>query len=133
MSGHLISLSNFKKISALGTGTLGKSYLTQEKSSHSLFVVKTTSEFSAEADRLIPELEKLASVQHPCLLSLTGYSLPNPAKKKPLAISLPHCQDGSLASIIESKRPLSKVCRLKILIGVAEAVRYLHELSIGHR
>jgi serine/threonine protein kinase len=133
MGSHLVSLSSYKKIKGLKSGPLGKSYLTQEKTTQELFVVKTLAEITTESDDLISGLEFLANIQHPAILPLHGYSVPVPAKKAPLAIWTKYCQGGSLEALFEAGKPVSNGMRLKILFGVAEGLRHLHSVGIAHR
>jgi hypothetical protein len=132
MVSHVCLLSNYKKIQSLESGAFGKSYLTQDRLTDAYFVIDMIPGTESDGDSLVQELERLASLDHPALLSPIAFALPNAAKKKPFAIVRPHSPFPSLASIIESKQPLSPVCRLKILFGVAEGLRHLHEWGIGY-
>jgi hypothetical protein len=133
MRSHIVLLSAYKKVRVIGSGSFGKSYLTHDRETQSYYVVKTISNESMDLDRLFPELEQIVSVRHPAVVPFVSYSPPNPAKRKPLAVATPYYASGSLATVIASKQPIPNLYRLKILFGVAEAVRYLHELGRPHR
>jgi serine/threonine protein kinase len=133
MSSHQVSLSSFKKLKTLRSTPLGKSYLTQEKTTQEFYVVKTITDVPVETESLVPELEFLSNIEHPVLLSFSGYALPNPAKKAPLAVCSRFIEGISLASLFESKTPITNGIRLKILFGVAECLRHLHVTGCTHR
>jgi serine/threonine protein kinase len=133
MSSHLVSLSAFKKLKGLKSSPHGKSYLTQDKTTQECFIVKTLADITTDNGDLVPGLEFLANVEHPVLLSLHGYSVPNPAKKAPLAICTRFFPEGSLASLFESKKPITNGFRLKVLFAIAEGLRHLHAIGIAHR
>jgi serine/threonine protein kinase len=130
---HVVSLARFEKVRAIGVGSFGKSYLTQSKTQPSFYVVKTIPDVSMEPTPLSAHLERLCNVQHPAVLAVSGYSLPVPAKKRPLAVLTPFLSDGSLAALLESRREIKNVTRLKVLFGVAEGIRHLYHLQIPHR
>jgi serine/threonine protein kinase len=133
MASRALQLANFKKIKVLGSTSLGKSYLTQERTTQELFVVKTFKDVTNESDERLDWVDFLVHIEHPALLSIYGYSLPNTARKKPLAFCTRYCPDGSLAGLLESKKTITNGSRLKILFGIAEALRHLHTVGITHQ
>jgi serine/threonine protein kinase len=121
---HLIRPSNYEKLCSIGTGSLGKAYKVRNKQDQLLYVIK----FVAQADPGVqPAIQRFFSLSHPALLPISGYA---PAgKKHPFAIVSPFVPSGSLLHA----QSLSDETKLKILFGVAEAMRYIESLGLSPR
>jgi hypothetical protein len=129
ISAHCISTSNYEKIRLLGEGGVGATYLAQERSTSTHFVITFAKHAPENAAALI---ESLIGVTHPRLLSPTGFAPPSADRHRPLAICTPYRPNGSLAGLLRSGANLTPLNKLKILFGVAEAIRHLHSIGIVH-
>jgi serine/threonine protein kinase len=127
----LLSASSFDKIKSIGAGTLGKSYLARHKTTQANVVIKFL-KTAPDAPVFSRFMGQLSSISHPSLLSITGISLPDSKKNRPAAIFTDYLAKGSLHAIISSHTTLDIVTKTNILLGAAEAIRFLHRLGIYH-
>jgi serine/threonine protein kinase len=104
--------------------------LTQERGTSNHFVITFAKHATTDVS---PLLEHLCGVSHRRLLSPTGFSLPNADRHRPLAICTPYYPNGSLAAVLESGTRLKLFDCLKILFGIAEAIRHLHSIGVNHQ
>ena len=128
-----ISPSHFEKVRHIEGGGRGKSYLVRERSTQTLFAIKFLKSEMSSNEEIYSHLDKISRVRHNRILPIVGYSFPEPSKKRPLSIVTKFIESGSLHSYIDKIDELSNLVKMKILLGIAEGMRYLHEFDIVHQ
>ena len=128
----LISPSHFEKVKFLGSGSVGKVYLTRNKKNGQLFAIKFVRHCDLPNEETKKSLERLASISHTCLSSIVGISLSDPEKKRPLSLVTRAADNGALDEFLSTKGTMCDDDKMKILFGVAEGMRHLEENGITH-
>jgi tRNA A-37 threonylcarbamoyl transferase component Bud32 len=135
----VLDLSCYKKVKVLGQGHFGTVQLVENVTRRERFAVKEISVSPPfDQSRLFREIEILASLNHPCIINIMGYSLPS--KDHQFAcIATEFAANGSLEDILERIRAGNAPgfwthenisC---ILIGLVLGMRYVHSQDIIHR
>lgn len=127
-----ISPSHFEKVRQLGSGSIGKVYLAKEKSTQKQYAIKFIKTDITNNDEIIQLIDVVSQIHHPAVLRPYGYSLPDQAKKRPMSIVTDYQEKGSLDTLLQKPDALTDYSRMKILFGIAEALRFLHENSFVH-
>lgn len=130
---------------SIGEGSFGKVYIAHQASDDKLYAVKilNTEKGMNGHDQMLFMRESLIlhKLKHPCIVEFIGVnfqSFTDPSKLSPSIITeyLPH---GSLKTILDQeKRALAdfnwtSTKKLINLIGIACAMKYLHEQGVIHR
>ena len=129
---QVISPSHFEKIRKLGIGSLGKVYLAKQKTTNIDYAIKFIKVECDDNSSIANYLENLNRIKHPRILPIFGLSYPDPSKKRPFSIVTNFQKNGSLLNIIKNPEVFTNLVKMKIIFGVAEAMRYLHEFHIIH-
>ena len=131
----LFKEDDFNKIGKLPENGYSESYLAEVKSDKRKVVLKYAKLMSEEAcnsdgsakksfyDQLH---EKASTLLHPCLCPIEGYTVPT-EKRIPIIISS-YCKNGPLNN--ESMNRLSQSKKWIVAIGIASAIKYLHQQDI---
>lgn len=127
-----ISPSHFEKVRQLGSGIIGKVYLAKEKSTQKQYAIKFIKTDLLNNEEISQIINMVSQVHHPAVLRPYGYSLPDQAKKRPMSIVTDYKERGSLETLLQNPGELTDYSRIKILFGIAEALRFLHENSFVH-
>lgn len=127
-----ISPSHFEKVNQLGSGTIGKVYLAKEKSTQQEFAIKFIKTEIMNNNEIIQYINEISQVYHPIILRPFGYSLPDHSKKRPMSLVTNFQNNGSLSFLLQNPNELTDFRKLKILFGIAEGLRYLHENHFVH-
>ncbi|OHT04313.1 hypothetical protein TRFO_28198 [Tritrichomonas foetus] len=129
----LISPSHFEKVRQLGSGSTGKVYLVKEKTTQSNYVIKFIKTEVSDNSIIQSHLDKISRVKHNRILPLIGYSYPDSTKKRPLSLVTKYQENGSLFSNLQKLEGFSNLQKMKIIFGICEALRYLHDFQIVHQ
>ncbi|OHS99803.1 hypothetical protein TRFO_33674 [Tritrichomonas foetus] len=134
-----ISPSKFEKVRLIGSGSIGKVYLVKEKATGRQCAIKFLKNDITDTNLINHTIETVCKLRHISILSPIGFSLPEVSKKRPMSIVSEYQPNGSLASliknsdIINTKSTVSPAAvKINILFGIAEGLRYLHELKLVH-
>lgn len=152
----IISPSHFEKVQLLGSGSYGKSYLVKEKSSKHICSIKfinnsiifpsqsknNENQSSDQNSQLVNIVENIShivdsisKINHTAILSPRGYSPPDNSKKRPMAIVTEYQENGNLFNYLPKFQSADKSqvsIQLKILFGIIEGIRHLHENQFIH-
>jgi hypothetical protein len=135
----VLDLSCYSKVKEIGRGKFGVVKLVKDDASGEELAVKYI-EGGPDFDcgKLVREVSILASLNHPCIVKIVGWSLPNEECKKS-RIAMEYVSNGSLESV------LSRVSRNDIptfwthenitcmIVGLVLGMKYLHSKNIIHR
>ncbi|XP_020584534.1 probably inactive leucine-rich repeat receptor-like protein kinase At5g48380 [Phalaenopsis equestris] len=118
----MASTNDFSKENIIGSGRTGTMYRATLPDGSS-FAVKRLQESSQHSEsQFIAEMNTLGSVRHPNLLPLLGFCV---AKKEKLLV-YKHMPNGSLYDSLHRNDSLDWPLRLKISIGAAKGLAWLH-------
>lgn len=140
LSSHVITLDDFELFDGqkIGEGGFGKVYKGREKATGKIVAIKFMQVDSNQAVSFIREVDIPSQINHPAILPMIGFSLPEGNKKSIIVTQF--MQHGSLGDYIQDfwagrRAPdgWSDVIIGKALYGTAEAVRFLHSHQILHR
>ncbi|EPS71474.1 hypothetical protein M569_03280 [Genlisea aurea] len=128
-----VATRNFRNDTVLGEGGFGKVYKgwldSRNGTSSAIAVKKLNSESLQGFQEWQSEVNFLGNLSHPHLVNLLGYCW----EDKDLLLVYEFMQKGSLENHLfgrgSSVRPLPWEMRLKILIGAARGLAYLHSLD----
>ncbi|KAH7294553.1 hypothetical protein KP509_27G007000 [Ceratopteris richardii] len=116
---------------ALPKGTLGNSFKVDLKSGES-YVVKQLANVSIGEGAFDEKMRKLGSQQHENLMPITAYFC---GREEKLLIT-EHMDNGSLLSRLRDnaagKKSLTWDTRVRIAIGAAKGIKYLHDHKLAH-
>lgn len=142
LQARIISLKTFTKVKSLGSGGFASVYCARDNVTEQLVAVKElTTDLSdpQQAKFFQREVDILAKIQHPTLLSLYGYSEYKQGSDEPAAILTLYMENGSLLSLINAERqkkaPAGWTWTKKFIViyGIAAGLMYLHNNRIIHR
>jgi serine/threonine protein kinase len=134
-----IDLNAYEKVKDLGRGSFGTVRLVRDKSNGAKLAVKYLQggpEF--DCGRLFREVGILASLNHPCIIKIVGWSLPNSECKK-ARIATEFASNGSLedAFVRIRKGDIPSFWTHEnlscIIIGLVLGMKYLHSRDVIHR
>lgn len=132
------------KYKKIGKGQYGKVYKAYRKSNDQILVAKvfkTSFESSSERKNFLREIKALVDINHPLIIKFYGfnpYSLIVPTKKC-ATIFLEYMPNGTLQDVIkqesEGNEPewWNNTTKIKTLIGIANAMAYMHRAGYIHR
>jgi hypothetical protein len=135
----VIDFSGYREIREVGRGVSGIVKLVEEIVTKKVLAVKC---FQAgpdfNADMLFREVEVLASLNHPCIVRIVGWSLPS-SDYNGARIATDFMENGSLADILsevkEGRSPTfwTHTNIAILLVGTVLGMKYLHSKNIIHR
>ncbi len=122
--------NKYKVVKELGRGGFGIVYLAEDSLAKRKVAIKALldKEHLQQYD-LIREIEFLASLQHPSIVTFHHHFTQNTI----LYIVMEYCRGGSLADLIDSKRKLSLDEAIRITIKICEVFEFIHNNNIVHR
>jgi serine/threonine protein kinase len=126
-----ISLSDCEILRTLGDGSIGRTCLVNHIPTSKLFAMQFANKVDHFPSETSAVLNRLTRISHPSLLPLTGFALPE--EQTPLILCSAYIEKGSFASVLESGVELTNLEKMKLLFGVAEAMRYLGSVGLSHR
>ncbi|XP_076906984.1 putative serine/threonine-protein kinase PBL22 [Bidens hawaiensis] len=123
---------NFDRERVIGKGRFGTVYRGQisgEGAGHVVAIKRLDSRSSKGKSEFLAEISKLSTLRHSHLVSLIGYC----NDKKETILVYEYIPNGSLYDHLHGEHtPLSWVTRLKIAIGAARGMDYLHIYGVIH-
>lgn len=133
LGAYIIDIKNYEIKERIDSGGYSEEYKALDKSIGEMVVLKRilTKNSSKFKQSFIREVSIMASVEHPFLLELIGFSI-----KYPLTIVTKYYPNGSLYSYRQTQRgkiKLNNTQRTLIAMGIAHSMMYLHSLGIIHR
>jgi hypothetical protein len=129
---HRLLTSEYDRVGSLGSGSIGKCYLARQKTTHREIVIKFVKNHPANLSEFQGVLQELFSLSHSALVPIIGYANSDPKKNRPMLLASDYFAHGSLLSMITSEKPMDNEMKMRILFGVAEALRFLHERGFVH-
>lgn len=137
-----IDLTKHKVIEVLGSGSNGIVYLVQEKGTHNKYAMKTMKTMKTSPENIettYREIEIMMFSNNPTLIKCSRYSINDNTKENQISILMEYAQKGSLDKVLKNIQNgfapdgYSNTTRQIILIGIARAMKYLHDRNIVHR
>lgn len=131
-----IDLTDFDVIGVIYSNKRTIVYLIKKKNSKCLCIAKEL--INCEFKDFIRELKIHTSIDHPLIVKATGYSLQNFKQEPSKLIIMEHIKNDTLSRILYEERNqisieiLNNTDKLIIILGIAEAVSYLHSKEILH-
>lgn len=138
-----IKLDEYKKIGKkIGEGAFGKVFTIEKESDENVYAIKIvkTNFNGLDIINFIREALAIKSLKHPCIVKFYGIDLQFEGETKfQASIITEYLPRGSLGSILEAERqnkadpawtPTKKYINL---IGIAHAMRYMHNQNFLHR
>ncbi|XP_050224697.1 probable inactive receptor kinase At4g23740 [Mercurialis annua] len=115
----------------LGKGTFGTTYKAALEDANTV-VVKRLKEMSVARKEFEQQMEVIGSIRHPNISSLRAYYF---SKDEKLTVS-DYYEQGSVSAMLHGKRgegrvPLDWDTRMKIAIGAANGIAYIHTQNSG--
>lgn len=136
---NIFDLCDFEHIRDLGSGAYSKVSLEKNKKTGEIVAIKTFSrpnyDDRYEAD-FMKEISILGTIRHPCIISFYGFSAPVHEENLILSYAFEYMEGGSLSDLLDScfigSRPdnFGGTEKTIIAIGIASALRYLHDIAI---
>ena len=142
-SDFLLDLSNLEEVpSSLVPGGTGCIKLFKQKGNGNLVVGKfLESDDSGMSQKTFErEISNLLTLDHPCVVSLTGYVLPCRLTQHRFGVFTDYVSGGSLSDVIsmssssrDSVSWFDSTARVIIVAGIVHGMRYVHSRGIIHR
>lgn len=141
-SKYIIDIKNYTIKKLIQTGGFGSVYLVENKSTKEQFAAKViiAPDDTAKFKKMINlEIGILIRCQHPTIIQFIGYSTQDFYDQNNVTIIMEHAKNGSLEDILKKvKKSLADInynntTRQIILIGIAHAMKHLHQNNIIHR
>jgi serine/threonine protein kinase len=139
LSGLIINFEDYEKVKRIGHGRFGVVELFENKSERKQWAVKNImDEGELDYGRLIREVSILALLNHPCIMGIIGWSLPN-EECKAVRIATEYASNGSiedvLARIKKGDTPSfwtheNISC---MIVGLVLGMKYIHTCNVIHR
>ena len=142
LSEFLIDLSSLERQSApshLVSGGTGRIKLFKRKGDGKLVVGKfLDSDDSGMSQKTFErEISNLIALNHPCVVTLSGYVLPCSLTKHRFAVFTEYVPGGSLSDALCSPGSgcpwFNSTARATIVVGLVHCMKYVHSLGIIHR
>ncbi|OHT03236.1 hypothetical protein TRFO_29423 [Tritrichomonas foetus] len=138
-----INPANYKMLQQIGTGSFGAVYLAQDLTTGKYCAIKKIQcqlMNSIQYQYLVREIEIMLQANHPALLGLHGYAMPNSQTTDNSAtIVMDYMSQGSLFEVLQAVRSNQRpkwwnpTAQNIILIGIASGMKFLHSKNIIHR
>ncbi|OHS94246.1 hypothetical protein TRFO_39576 [Tritrichomonas foetus] len=127
----------FTEQKQLGVGLVGLTSLSKENSSGRVVAIKhlTTINSRKMEELFMNEFAIIANVKHPCILPFLGFITSAHHGAIPPALVSVYMENGSLDKVLkdQSIQKWTMTRKIKVLIGIAEGMKYLHNKHIIHR
>ncbi|CAM0909907.1 unnamed protein product [Alopecurus aequalis] len=133
-----VATNSFCQDSLLGEGSLGRVYKADFPNGKVLAVKKIDSASLSlyEEDHFLEVVSNISRLRHPNIVSLTGYCIEHGQR----LLVYEHITNGTLHDLLhfsdEESKALTWNARVRIALGTARALEYLHEVclpSVVHR
>jgi serine/threonine protein kinase len=134
-----MDFGNYETVAILGHGRFGDVLLVEDKSTGARLALKSIPRsLQHEDQRLLPEASILASLNHPCVIGIVGYSLPSSeceevrmalefASNGSIADALARCKKGDIPSFWTHE---NISC---VIVGLVLGMKYLQSRDVIHR
>jgi hypothetical protein len=138
-SNLIMNFSGYEKVKVLGEGRFGVVQLLEKKYEHKQLAVKYI-EFGAdfECDLLLREVAILASLNHPCIIRILGWSMPN-SKCEAARIATEYASNGSIEDVLtrikkgETPSFWTHENISCMIVGLVLGMKYIHSRGMIHR
>jgi serine/threonine protein kinase len=133
----ILNLQEFKPVRELGRGHFGVVFLCENECKKVLAVKYIEVGPIFDSERLLREVSVLRLMNHPCIVGLSGWSLPNKECEK-ARIATEFMSSGSLESVLsrvkkgEIPRFWTHTNITVMMIGLVLGMKYLHSHNIIH-
>jgi hypothetical protein len=133
MAGHPTKIGKYEVAGVIGRGGMGVVYKAVDPQIGRFVAIKMiTSGFSGDQDllrRFYREAHSTGSLQNPNIVTVfdLGEQDGNPY------LVMEYLEGISLESILSSRRPLSLIAKLKIILDVCHGLSYAHQRGVIHR
>lgn len=137
----VIRTRDYHKIKKIGHGSYGKVYMVSKNDTGKIYALKYIESLNMtpeDIQSMYREIEIMATMDHPSILRLRGYSLPK-GSKHTAAILTDYMEKGSLDQLLtlEQKEMAPEIWDLThkmcVVFGVAAGMQHLHAANIIHR
>lgn len=137
----ILDPNDFKEVKPIGSGQFGIVKLVKSKKGDEQYALKQIPEETQDSDSqklFIREILTLYTLTHPCILKISGFTIPSQADKS-FYIFTEFMPNGNLkeASVKEkSGEHLPKfnaTTKTICLIGISAGMKFIHEKKIMHR
>ena len=119
----------YKIIKKLGRGGFGIVYLAEDSLAKREVAIKALLEKKdLNSNELIREIEFLASIQHPSIVTFHHHITYNNI----LYLVMEYCKNGSLEDLIKTYKKLSVNQAIEIAIKICEVLEFIHNKNIVH-
>ena len=132
MSVRTLSADAFPRGDLLGNGGFGRSYACSGDSEFVLKSLLLNRDYRGKPEKLLVELDRLASVRSPVVARIVGVIPGDSSARRLPAIVTENFAEGSLETLIENKKDVSFTEKMRIMFGVASAMKSLHAAGIVH-
>ena len=139
----LMDLENFEQISEIGMGATSHTYKYKKKGTQEFYCVKIfINRLSSveEQKRFDLEISIMRESKHPSVISLCGYNYALPGNDRPIIITKfypksleNYIKRTSNVPLAENPPNISLSKRYIIILGIAEAMKYLNSKDVVHR
>jgi serine/threonine protein kinase len=137
MSGYLGCPIGLSHADQIGTGATSQVHLVRDPDTGKLIAVKYFSGGNLDKGGFIQEVESLAALNHPCVLKIIRWALPN--DRQPGQIHTEYVEQGSLCDVLRRKRSerdggFWTPTKIGIVIcDIVIGMRFVHFRGIIHR
>jgi serine/threonine protein kinase len=141
LSEWLVDFTQTRLVRVLGEGSTWTVELREDASFHDLLAVKSLKAASQQSSDIttsfMNEMAIMVRMQHPCVLSIVGYSLPTGSS--PAQIGCEFAAHGDLGVLLEQRRRgaaptfADDTGMAIILCGIVLGMRFLHAHAVMHR
>jgi hypothetical protein len=138
LSESLMDLESFKNVRELGCGRFGVVWLSENEKKDVLAVKYIEVGRKFDSARLLREVSVLTLLNHPCIVRIVGWSLPNEECRK-ARIATEFMSNGSVEEALERVKKgeipafWNHTNITKMIIGILLGMKYLHSRNIIHR
>ena len=132
---YIVNLNDYSKIEYIGSGSFGSVYLIENKITHKKYAAKINEKKCVKHEDIYQEIHFYTQFKYPMILSFHGYSKTDFDNNPKPMIILEYMPKGSLDKLFKDKKFMreNKPIRYIILIGIINAMQYLHHKGIVHR
>lgn len=120
---------NFKQECLIGDGGFGRVFKGTLQGGEIVAVKQLDRSGTQGNQEFLVELSKLTLLKHPNLVSLIGYCTDGDQRILVFEYMPRGCLNDHLLDLKEDKEPLDWLSRMKIALGAANALEYLHETA----
>lgn len=132
MSVRILSVDTFERGDLLGNGGFGRTYTCAEDPRYVMKALLLNRDYRNSDDKLHIILDDLCSVRSPVLARIIGLIPGDAATRRHPAIVTENFPAGSLEVLVDSNPDLAFSEKVRILFGIASAMKTLHSAGIVH-